>query len=403
MTTETQDVPIEAPPQTLQPSEIPLSSNLTIKKRTCEKCVTEFPLDGRHFYADTRGYFKKMCHECDYKTKIENGKTPKFPAKNGILQKDYHAQLKMQGTAPRSSTAASSKPKTGSWDAPADSPWLKGGKSEPTSPPPASSAAKPGKMLRRFDIDPKVQKTRDGTYILTINDYFSNQGKYKTVPAEQDRRPDYPTSKGPENPRLARAETIDGDPEDYERDGGPPPDFDEDIDYRAELLKSVVTYPDTANRFGLSIEKVQDMSDEDCARWFNTFSSVNCILDNGQYLHLGLVVAADAITYFTKDTEINETFTVDLTGWSEDLAKDPMVASLINQIVAQYEEECEEYLIPEYKLAALVAARAHQNLMANNHKRLERISKYAKRYGPAGFTTTHDPNLEEIAPAGDPR
>lgn len=381
-----------APSSPPLPLPTPTSSRISIpptsdEVRNCIGCKQNFPKNANYFAINKAGNCSRSCHECVYQAKVAKGKTPEFPAKNGVNQKEYYAQLK-SSSPPK---ASAKKTTASAVEAPAsNSPWLKPRKQE-TAPAPApapSSSHDTSSRVREFILDPQLSRDKNGGLTLTINDYFK-LGKMRTVTR------DAPTV----TPQPSSSSSIPSIREQLKPTRAlPPPPPEEQpqeeddavyIDPRAELLKDVVTYPHTAAKLDLTLERVQRMSDEDCGYWYDTFSAINVVMKQGQIVHYGLTMVAGVAEGFVKDIPVSDNFHADLAGFSQEIADDPNIASCINELCRENEEVIEEYVEPEYRLGLLLLGKAHQVMMRNNKRRLEdkEKSEYL-RNGKYGFPTS---------------
>src|SRR5690606_36775360 len=115
----------------------------------------------------------------------------------------------------------------------------------------------------------------------------------------------------------------------------------------------------------------QRMSDEEVAYWCDTFKAVNAISNYGQFAHVALAMAAQVAEQLVQDYPVSEEFHADLTGYSQAVAEDQQIASCLNEIVRENEEDIGEMMCPEYRLGFLLLGNAHKTMMVNNRRRLK--------------------------------
>jgi len=362
-----------------QPTKIELPPNKE-EHRKCTDCSTLFPKNALYFAINSVGNCSTRCHECIYKAKVAKGATPIHPAKNGVDQKEWHAQIKsMKASEPKPPkdpalsakgqpwlTAASKRSAAASTQSPPQSP-----PSQPVQqqPPTTAASSAPLKKVKEFMLEPHITRDNQGYMTLTINDYFK-MGRTRTIIEPDPHRPQQSIRQqlapqpqyAPAQPQVVEETETEEEEEDY-------------FDPRHELLKDVVTYPTTAKKLGLDLEGVQRMTDQDCEYWYGTFRAINTTVSAGSIAHAGLCLFTQVAEQMVTDVKVNDDFHADLRGLTDDIREDENIQSALNELMRENEDTVEEYLAPEYKLGILLLGKAHGRMMFNNQKRIDRINK----------------------------
>lgn len=339
--------------------------------KTCADCSQSFPKNDHYFEVSKKSaagklYFRAYCWECGYQRRVAAGQKPIYPCKNGVSQKEYHAQLREADKQTKAS-----KPKETNY------PWLEkamtGRLEQPFGPAPHPDA---GKKMSVFDLNPTVRQLDHMHFELIVNDYFAGQqSNYRKVPVQT-------AAAGPTSGYTAYS--SEGAGEDAEEEEGGSSDEDEEddegedetpYDPRGELHKSIHTWPEIARKLNLTHETVHGLSDLECHQQYEVFRAIRGVSSYVGVLHQGVKLAADAIDGALTGTHITKERTIDLTGYSEALDT-PEIEGCLGELAAEHEAELSEVLKPEYKLFLLMALKAHEVDKRNYKQKL--ISSVAK-------------------------
>lgn len=377
---------------------IPPPPNATVKvdgvtevsTKDCKDCGKNFPRHAHYFTINKAGSCSSLCHECVYQKKVKAGKPPRFPAKNGMDQKEYYDQLiastpTKPGEKPIKNPAVpkSKVAEKDTWNPSPNSPWMKPETVAKLATLPKESATK---IVTEFKLDPVVTGGSNGEMILTINDYFkmgktqrirvpeSASGQFKPTPIRLENVP----------PEMAQpSEIVEDIPGEY-----PDPDDEEDEDDwkdpRQELHKDIVAFPQAAKKLELTHEVVNTMSDEECESMRATINAISVMYSDQQLLHYGVYCVTKVVETSTLGVRVNDRMVVDLTGWSDDVAGDENVGNLLMQSVRENEEILEE-ISPTYKLLALIFGKGILHNNRNNERRrlIQQKNGYSSVYGTA--------------------
>ncbi len=299
-----------------QPSPHSIPIDLPPHEKTCSECKMRYPHDENYFPKKGR-YLSIACHECVYKQKVAEGTTPRFPAKNGVNQKVYHAELKKRDKT----MAASSAPPPNMQDS--VDPWMKHTSSKQADEPQyfaqqESAPTQPSENPKHFDTRVSLEKQGD-VNILHMNDYFLDSTHQLSQEAE-------------------------GEGEEYGEE------MQKYINPRSELYKEVAIHPAITANLNIDNESIHQMDEEEAAHAYDMVSSVIGIHRNGGFVQKGISKVCDGIGYALTGVDCGEGYHLDLRGYGDAVEKDEQIGDLCRELSYEWEDELTAALRPEYLL-----------------------------------------------------
>lgn len=343
-------------------SEISVVENVEQTKK-CVRCEQTYPLNTLYFRKSGKSLHNR-CHECHAKDKIDQGTIPRWPAKNGVDQIAYHAEL--TAAAKKDKVAKPAKPATN------PTPWLSaasGAIIDSTPPPPGQ-----GRTIKVFDLDSNVKRDSSGVFVLTMNDYFKFH-KFHRVPDEQPKNAyAQPASSVPVDPD----DDLGGDEgDDYEEGDS---EFDDESegrpmhpeDLRRALIINIATYPRVAEHLQLTYSRVHEMEDREVWGNYRSFQALKVLQSGTNLGHTALRATADVIEKTLTGRRLPGGRVIDLSGFAEEM-NDPTIVETLSEVVADRQEIINK-IEPEYRLLGQLLFKAYA-VDSRNHALKQKLSQ----------------------------
>lgn len=326
--------------------------------KECGDCEQKYPLNLLYFSRSGKSY-SRLCHECLYKQKVSDGKSPRFPAKNGVDQKEFHKEL--------AEAAKKDKPPTKD-----PSPWLKASSGavteSSTSPPPPGQ----GKTVKVFNLEPVVKRDPNGVFVLTINDYFKFQ-KFHRIPDEQPQNSySRPASSSPVDNDDRESEECDDEEGDEEGEDAEDDEMPMDpSDIRRALIVSIATYPHIAAHLQLTYDAVHERDDYQVWKDYQTFNSLKVMHSGTDIAHAGIKAVADVVEKVATGKRLPGGSVIDLRGLQQEL-DDPNFVATVREVI-DVRQQIVSKVEPEYRLLAHFALKMYS--VNSRNQKLRQISQ----------------------------